>query len=308
MTDTQTQTVTILNPPETNPAIVYISGLAPGSRPTMSAALDVAARELGYPDRYTCDWTSITYGHVEALKATLSERLSPASVNKLLCAVRGVLRAAWRLGLISSEQYQNAAAVKGVSGSTVPAGREVTPLEISCLLSACDDSPLGLRDAAIIAILFLTGLRRHELVNLTMADYITEDSLLIHGKRNRERIAYLNNDAQTALSAWLLVRGTGAGAIFTRTTGLNPLTKLSSQTIYNVLRVRAKQSLVRPFSPHDMRRTFCGSLLSAGCDISTVSRAMGHRDIHTTQLYDHRPADLQKAAVQLIRLPARKVK
>ncbi len=300
MNETKTETV-ILNPPETNPAVVYLSGLAPSGRRSMTIALDIAARELGYTNRWDVEWHTLTYAHITAIKANLTTRLAPATVNKILCAIRGTLTAAWKLGLMETEVYQTAVSVKQVKGTTEPAGRAITLDELIALLNTCDASPLGVRDAAIITVLYITGMRRTELVSLDLDDY-NDGALLVRGKGNKERKCYLNTDATDAMTTWLVVRGDRPGALFTRTTGRVLYQRLTSQSVYNMLQTRCRRCGIRPFAPHSLRRTVIGDLLSNGVDISTVSRMMGHASVVTTARYDRRPEDQKRVADNLLHL------
>ena len=146
---------------ETNPAAVYLAGLQPIGRKTMQATLGKVADLVGF----TIDampWAQLQYEHVAAIRTKLAEQYKPATVNKYLCALRGVMRAAWRLGQIDAEHYQRVADVKGVTGSTLPAGRGLSPGEVHGLMMTCvnDPTPTGARDAAIIALAYAGGLRR----------------------------------------------------------------------------------------------------------------------------------------------------
>ena len=116
---------------------------------------------------------------------------APATVNKALAAVRGVLRAAWRLGLIDTDAYTRAANVRNVKGSRLPAGRSLDHDKLAALFSACasDTSPAGARDAAAFVLMFGAGLRRAE-----AADYDAETGAVrVIGKGDKERIVYATN-------------------------------------------------------------------------------------------------------------------
>ncbi len=101
-------------------------------------------------DAITFDWSQVRFQHVTAIRASLTKVYKPASVNKMLAAVRGALRSAWQSGYMSAEDYHKAASVKSVKGETLPAGRELTGGEISALMADCehDTTNAGARDAA----------------------------------------------------------------------------------------------------------------------------------------------------------------
>lgn len=89
----------------THPVAVYLARLAPGSRRTTRQALDVVAGLLteGRADALTLPWPQLRYQHTQALRSRLAERYQPATVNKTLAALRGVLKEAWRLDLMKAE-------------------------------------------------------------------------------------------------------------------------------------------------------------------------------------------------------------
>lgn len=295
---------------QSNPAAAYLAGLSATGRRTMAQALNTIAQRLGYDDALAMPWHALRYEHVEAIKTWLLESgRKPATVNKYLAALRGVLRAAWLMGLIGAEDYRRAAAVKSVRASTLPAGRELSKGEIAALMAACtsDDSPAGVRDAAIIGVMYVGGLRRSEVVALTVDDVdIDAGRITVRaGKGRKERTVYLTNGALDALRDWLAVRGDTPGALFVPVlkNGVLQYRRLTTQAVYNMLRKRAAQAGVKAFSPHDVRRTFVSHLLAAGADIAIVARLAGHASVTTTARYDRRPEEAKARAAQLLHLP-----
>ena len=91
----------------------------------MAQALGVVAEILtdGRLDALTVDWGAVRYQHTTAVRTALAERYAPAMANKVLAALRGVLQEAWRLGLMSAEDFHRAADVPSVRGTTLPRGR-----------------------------------------------------------------------------------------------------------------------------------------------------------------------------------------
>jgi site-specific recombinase XerD len=220
-----------------------------------------------------------------------------------------VLEQTWLLGEMSAEDYHRAARLSPVIGETLPAGRELLVEEIGSLIQNCieEGSPIGIRDAAIISILFGAGLRREEITKLNLDDYKPEEAMLIiRGKRSKQRIAYLGDGALAALIAWLELRGKDAGSLFVpvkRGGTLRHERRLSPQSIYYLLKVRAKRAGVKPFTPHDLRRTFVSRLLDAGIDIAIVAKMAGHSNIQTTARYDRRPEEAKQRAAKLLQIP-----
>jgi len=299
---------------ETNPAAVYLAGLQPTGRKTMQATLGKVADLVGF----TIDampWAQLQYEHVAAIRTKLAEQYKPATVNKYLCALRGVMRAAWRLGQIDAEHYQRVADVKGVTGSTLPAGRGLSPGEVHGLMMACvnDPTPTGARDAAIIALAYAGGLRRAEIVSLDRSNVLEDDgeiiTIKVQGKRNKERFVYLDNGAAQALRDWLAIRGDEPGALFwsgRRGGHLVRGQRITGQAIGDVLEKRASMAGIERCTPHDLRRTFVSDLLDAGVDISTVANMAGHESIETTRRYDRRGEQAKKRAAKSLHVPYRR--
>jgi site-specific recombinase XerD len=293
-----------------NPAAVYLAGLAHGSRRTMRAALQTIAAMIG-AEWLRLDWAALRFQHTAAIRARLAEAYSPATANKMLSALRGTLKAAWQLGQMSADDFHRAAGLKSITGSALPAGRALTAGEIAALLEACaaDSSPAGARDAAMLALLRVCGLRRAELCALTLADFNAADgSLSVIGKRSKQRLAYVTGGALEALTDWLAVRGTEPGPLFCPVNkgGRVTLRRMHAEAVFAALHKRAAESGVKDLSPHDLRRTFAGDLLDSGADIATVQRLMGHANVNTTARYDRRGEQARRRAVEALHVPYRK--
>src|SRR3954470_4421605 len=195
-----------------HPAFVYLASLAPGSRRGVRSSLQVCAELLstGLCDWQTLPWQALGPQHTQALRSELADRYAAATANKMLASVRGVLRAAWELGQIDTDRYQRAIGFRAVRGRTLPRGRSISQGELRALFSNClkDKTPLGVRDAALLAVLYGSGLRRAEVTALDVADYDRETgSLTIRaGKGNKARVSYTSAGERQLLEAWLKVR------------------------------------------------------------------------------------------------------
>lgn len=295
-----------------NAAAVYISGLASDrSRYVMLHSLDVIAALLtkGRVDAFGLAWGALRYQHTAALRGLLLEQYSPASVNRMLSALRGTLKAAWRLGQISTDDYQRAVDIQNVREESLPGGRDLGEGEIIALIDICrgDESPAGPRDIAILAVLYACGLRREELTLLNIEDFERETGTLrvLGGKGRKQRLVYLQGGALRALLAWLHLRGTEAGPLFVPVlkNGRIRIRRMTAQAIYYMLKKRGAQSGVKSFSPHDLRRSFVSDLLDKGADIATVAKLAGHSDLKTTARYDRRPEKTKRQAAQLLDFP-----
>src|SRR5215212_7146629 len=217
-------------PADRNPALVYLASLAAGSRRTMRQALNVVAEILtvGRCDLVTLPWNSLRFQHTQAVRSALQERYTATTANKMLAALRQTLRAAWNLGYLTAEEYQRAVDLKPITGEQPEAatGRALKFGEWVALLSICtaDDSPAGVRDAAMIALFKIAGLRRAEIAALNLADYDREyKTLTVRGKRNKTRVIPIEDaGALDALADWLYIiysaeiQPTPFGPLFTR--------------------------------------------------------------------------------------------
>lgn len=291
----------------TNPALVYLAALTASGRRSQTHALKEIAGMLG-GDLLAIPWERLRYEHLAAIRAELMGRYKPATVNRMLCAARGVLKAAWRLDLITSDDYVKAAAIESVKGATIPAGRDLSSGELAGLMGVCadDSTPAGVRDGSMIALLYACGLRRDELVSLTLADYDQDTGkLVVMGKRSKQRLVWVTNGGFDALSDWLAIRGDAPGALFkaiNKSGKIAPI-KMTSQAVYYILQRRGSDAGVKAFSPHDMRRTFAGDMLDAGVDIATVAKMMGHSSVNVTARYDRRPEEVKRKAAGMLFIP-----
>ncbi|MGE9809497.1 tyrosine-type recombinase/integrase [Janibacter sp. G1551] len=312
-------------PPEREPYAVYLGQLSGETERTMRGCLDRVARILAGVrlDEPSADeiargvsvvtgaqvpWWELRYDGTSALRAVMLDiGWSPSHVNKHLSALRRVLKESWRLGLMDAEAYHRAIDLEPVKGTREPAGRDVAEDELAALLTACDDSPLGVRDAAVIAVLYVTGIRRSEAAALTLVSYSARTrSLRLVGKGNKERIVPLSQAALPWLEAWLRLRGAKPGPLFcpVRKGGKIALQPVTAQTIADLLeRRRRRAGLAQPVKPHDLRRTVIGDLLDNGTDLATAQALAGHADPRTTARYDRRPLDTKRDAVDGLHLP-----
>ena len=299
-------------PADRHPAAVYLARLAPGSRRAMRGALDLVARELtgGRADAASLAWPALRYQHVAAVRARLAERLAPPTVNKTLAAVRGVVREAWRLGLVAAEVHQSIADIQGVRGERLAPGRALTVRERQKLYEAAPDGPSGARDAALLAVLDGCGLRRAEAAacDLGDADPAAESLAVRRGKGGKGRIVPLTNGARDAVRDWLAVRGAAPGPLLCAVAKggrVKTGARLTTQAVYNRVRWLADRAKVARFSPHDFRRTLIGDLLDAGADLATVSAMVGHASVQTTARYDRRGEAAKRRAAALRAVPYR---
>jgi integrase/recombinase XerC len=163
--------------------------------------------------------------------------------------------------------------------------------ELARLLAAPRaDTPLGLRDRAILETLYSAGLRVSELTGLDLGDIDLDSGLAtVRGKGKRERIALLGPPALEALQSWQAARQTLEGprtklAMFLNKNG----SRLTSRSVGRLLEKYLVLAGLDPHtSPHTLRHSFATHLLDRGADIRSVQELLGHRSLGTTQIYTH---------------------
>jgi len=222
--------------------------------------------------------------------------LSPHTINRMLAAVRRVMREGAIHGLVAREVAEAFRQVEGVSVAALrhrlkaQARVRITPAQMRQLCEApAPQTLLGVRDHALLLTLATSGCRISEVVALTPAQVTPRDGsyfLQVLGKRQHTpREAPLSQEAAAAIQAWLTQRGPGAPGrpIFTRFVGGGwqpTLQPLSVSSAWRVVRKYALQCGLPHVKPHDFRR-FVGTEL-AKRDLRQAQRALGHRRLETT--------------------------
>ncbi len=166
--------------------------------------------------------------------------------------------------------------------------------EITELLDNIDTSDeLGMRNKAILEVMYASGLRVSEVVGLTLQDIdFGRGTVLVHGKGNKDRVVPFNKHAREALEVYLedgrsflmIHCKQNHNVVFVNKKG-DPLTSRGVEDILN--RVAKKHSTISHLHPHMLRHTFATHLLDNGSDIRSVQEMLGHSNISTTQVYTH---------------------
>ena len=290
----------------------YLNRLQPGaSRHTMRQSLEHLARlaTTGQLAAHELPWHRLRYQDTAKLRAALIHLdYRPATINVRLAALRGVLREAWRLELMASDGYKRASDLENVPGSTLLRGRALPPGEMSALFTRVqkDSTVRGIRDNAVMAVLYGCGMRRAELARSRLVDLdLANETLRVHGKGRRERNVAVLEGVRVALEVWLERRGARPGALFYATTKGGKLLNrpLKAGTIRHICQRRAEQSGLQPFSPHDLRRSCATELLDQDVDLATVSQLLGHAETNTTVKYDLRGDRATRRAATRLHVP-----
>lgn len=308
----ESQSLRLMSPVPLNqhPAAVYLASLSEGSLPTMQQTLNAIAGLLtnNKCDALSLNWAALRYKHTSAIRTALKQKYAPATANKMLCALRRVLKEAARLDLIDPLDYAKAVDFKSIKDNSKLKGRALSKKEITNLIDVCkaDSTASGVRDAALIAILRGAGLRRAEVASLELKDFNPETGALevLRGKGGKDRLVYLPTSAISLVESWIELRGNEPGALLCpiRKGGQLEFRHMCPDAVLKIVRRRAKQAGVESFSPHDFRRTFCSDLLDAGVDIVTVQKLAGHATVETTARYDRRGEEVKRKAVQKLDL------
>lgn len=168
----------------------------------------------------------------------------------------------------------------------------LTEADVDALLLAPNvATATGLRDRAMLEVLYATGLRVSELVALAIAQTnLVQGVVRISGKGGKERLVPLGEEAIAWLNRYLrerrpeLVRGSGSSAVFLTQRG----EAMTRQAFWYLLKRHAcAAGVTKPLSPHTLRHAFATHLLNHGADLRVVQMLLGHSDIATTQIYTH---------------------
>jgi site-specific recombinase XerC len=293
-----------------NPLALYLARLAPSSQLTMKYVLQDAADRLGFVemDLHEVPWHQLQPGHVIALVAALREDgYAPNTSSLYVNAIRGVTNEAWRQSLISHEHLLKMRSVKPMAGTRLSKGKNIRRTLIRELMDVCaaDPRPQGRRDAAIIAILYGSGMRKSESVNLDLAQIdFAERSLQVTGKGNKQLIKYAPTWAFTVLNDWLELRrsclpeGQSDDAfLFNRIRRGSHITRdrLTKHAIYFIAKQRGRQ-IGMDIMPHDFRRSFITRVIEEH-DLSIAQKLAHHTNISTTASYDMRGENERRRAI-----------
>ncbi len=292
--------------PASDPATLYLVGLAESSQATMRAELRRIARFFDHP-LAGFPWAQLTPLHVAALRAFVADTRAPSGANLTLAALRGVTRAAVKLGLLSDAQQRQVCECKPVQGSRVPAGRAIGAAELVQLFGylASRSDPVAVRDACAVALLYGAGLRRAEAVKVEVED-VTARGVRVVGKGNKERRVALPEGTRRAIAAWLAVRGPAPGPLLCpvyQGRRIDAGLRLAPQSLYHAMVRACRRAGLERFTPHDLRRTYMGDLLDRGVDLVTVQHLAGHADPKQTARYDRRPARVREVAAAKLTVP-----
>jgi integrase/recombinase XerD len=225
---------------------------------------------------------------VEFIGTLREAGLGPSSVARSVHAVRGLYRFAVREGRLETDPMENLKAPRAFKA--LP--RFLDTKQVETLLAAPDvDTPLGVRDRAVLEVFYATGLRLAELIGLRVRDVDLRMGIVTcFGKGRKERLVPLGMEAQRWVRRYLdevrggLTRGRDLPVLFLSNRGR----ALSRMGLWGLVRRHAVTAGVQSvLTPHVLRHSFATHLLERGADLRALQAMLGHADISTTQIYTH---------------------
>ena len=218
--------------------------------------------------------------------------LKPRSLNRIISSVRGFYKHLLREGVVESNPFSVVESPRFDKKLPPLVSRE----EVRSLIESAPDArkplePAGIRDRAMLELLYATGLRISELLSLKLNDVNLESGFLITcGKGSKERLVPVGTDAKKWLAKYLkdsrmkLLKKRSSSSLFLNRSGR----PLSRQGLAKILKQYSRKAgLAHPIYPHLLRHSFATHLLEGGADLRSVQAMLGHADISTTQIYTH---------------------
>lgn len=210
------------------------------------------------------------------------EGLSPASVSRNIAAIKAFMLYLIKHQIITNDPSERIKPPKVQKKSPQVIKTDLVNL---LLLQPDTNTKKGLRDLAMLELLYATGIKVTELISLKVGDINLTGRYITCGDR-RERNIPFGKSAKNALSAYLTIREEGFNKnqkefLFMNSSG----EALTRQGFWKILKAYAKQAGIAEINPNSIRHSFAAHLLENGADLSSVQEFLGHADITTTQLY-----------------------
>jgi len=230
----------------------------------------------------------ITSHHIRAwIVSMMDSGITPSSVHRKISCLRVFFRWMRKEGILKNDPLEKVVLPK--QKKTLPVFVREEAMENLLDNDNFGDDFTGLRNRTIIEMLYLTGMRRAELIGLQIGDIdFSASALKVTGKRNKQRIIplttqfikrvqdylHMRNEIYGDNNSWLFITGKG--------------NKLYDKSVYNI--VKSYLSLVTPIekkSPHILRHTFATHMLNRGADLNAIKEFLGHANLSATQVYTH---------------------
>ena len=210
-----------------------------------------------------------------------SQNNNPRSIQRHLSSAKGFFRFLKKNGLISTSPFDLVTAPK--SASNLP--EVLTPEDVEQLLNFKPIGLLEIRDMAIVEVMYSSGLRVSETVNINISDFEEGmDFLRVLGKGSKTRLVPMGRFAVSAIKNWLTERNkidNDSDALFLSLRG----TRLSVRSVQLRLKKMATKQGLPPIHPHMLRHSFATHMLESSGDLRTIQELLGHSSLSTTQIY-----------------------
>ncbi|HSI45701.1 MAG TPA: site-specific tyrosine recombinase XerD [Methylophilus sp.] len=226
--------------------------------------------------------------HVQEYLAHRFPLVKVRSINRLIATLRRFYRYAMLANLVKQDPTLSIEAPK--MPKQLP--KVMSELQVEDLLLAPDvQTPLGLRDRAMLELLYASGLRVSELVNINVAEVSTQDGVVrVTGKGSKTRLVPMGQEASEWIDRYLanarseILKGRLSHAVFVTSRG----DAMTRHAFWHLIQRYALQAgISQHISPHVLRHAFATHLLNHGADLRVVQMLLGHADISTTQIYTH---------------------
>jgi integrase/recombinase XerD len=295
-----------------SPAAKYLSSLSKGSRRTVQESLArLAAMLTGLErvDPLKVRWEKLRRAETVKLRAELMEQLAPATGNKVLSVLRGVLRTCRDMGLMTEGEFQTTASLERIKPRPPAPVVAVSGGVLAAMFKACSDdrTAAGRRDAALLALFASTGLRRAEAVALDVGDYDARSGQLhIRGERPEyDRLALLGRPARLAMTDWLEVRTREPGPLLLPVDrgGMIRFRRMTDQAMYDIAGRIAARAGVGSVTLRDIRRAYVVSLIRAGKELQEVQYLAGYASWLTPSGYRSLAEQMELGSYEVENLP-----
>ena len=210
-----------------------------------------------------------------------SQNNNPRSIQRHLSSAKGFFRFLKKNNLIASSPFELVTAPK--SASNLP--EVLTPEDVEQLLNFKPNSLIEIRDLAIVELIYSSGLRVSEAVNINIGDFEEDMTFLrVLGKGSKTRLVPIGRFAISAINNWLIERDkivSRSDALFLNSKG----TRLTVRSVQLRLKKMALKQGLPPIHPHMLRHSFATHMLESSGDLRTIQELLGHSSLSTTQIY-----------------------
>ena len=249
-----------------------------------------------YIKKNRLNYKKIKYDDITKYNKYLKEelKLSTSSISRHLSSLRSFYNYLEQESVVENNPFKLISSPK----KSIKLPNYMKYNEFEEMINSCDQTPLGIRNKCLLEVLFATGARIGELININISDIdFSNKEIKVLGKGNKERIVFLNDHAVDSLKNYInnsrpvLLKNKSSNRLFINHIGGELTTRGVRDILDNIIK---KSSLNIKVTPHMFRHTFATMLLNEGCDLKSVQELLGHVNLSTTQIYTHVTGDYIK--------------